>query len=85
MEIENTKFEGVYIITPKVFKDIRGSFFESFNHEKFALATGAAPVFIQDNISHSTRGTLRGLHYQLPPHAQAKLVSVIQGSVTDLS
>jgi len=60
MEIENTKFEGVYIITPKVFKDIRGSFFESFNHEKFALATGAAPVFIQDNISHSTRGTLRG-------------------------
>ncbi|MDG1949885.1 MAG: dTDP-4-dehydrorhamnose 3,5-epimerase [bacterium] len=83
MDIEKTKFDGVYLLTPQIYEDERGSFRESFNREKFAKATGVNPDFIQDNVSCSTRGVLRGLHYQLPPHSQAKLVSVLQGHVWD--
>lgn len=83
MHIEKTKFDGVYLLTPEIFEDERGSFRESFNKEKFAKATGVIPDFIQDNVSCSNRGVLRGLHYQLPPHSQAKLISVIEGSVMD--
>lgn len=83
MDIKKTKFEGVYILTPQIYRDSRGCFFESFNRERFAIKTGANPNFIQDNVSHSTKGVLRGLHYQLPPHSQAKLVSVLKGSVMD--
>ena len=83
MDIEKTKFDGVYLLTPQVFEDERGSFRESFNREKFAKATGVNPNFIQDNVSCSTRGVLRGLHYQLPPHSQAKLIMALKGHVWD--
>jgi len=83
MIYEKTKFEGVYSLTPEIFEDSRGLFFESFNQEKFLAATGIDPDFIQDNVSHSKRGVLRGLHYQLPPYSQAKLISVSKGNITD--
>ena len=73
MNIEPTDLPGVLIITPRVFKDARGFFFESYNAEQFK-ARGIDTVFVQDNHSQSTRGTLRGLHFQLPPLAQDKLV-----------
>ena len=74
----------VILIEPKVFGDERGFFFESFNQQAFNQATGLSPVFVQDNHSRSTRGVLRGLHYQLAPKAQGKLVRVIQGEVFDV-
>ena len=75
----------VLLIEPRVFRDERGYFLETFNQRVFELATGLAPVFVQDNHSRSRRGVLRGLHYQLPPHAQGKLVRVSQGSVFDVA
>lgn len=75
----------VILFEPKVFGDDRGFFFESFNQKVFEEATGLAPTFVQDNHSKSTRGVLRGLHYQLPPKAQGKLVRVIQGEVFDVA
>ena len=83
MDIEKTKFEGLYLIKPTVFEDDRGYFYESFNEKKFAKQTFLHPTYVQDNISKSSEGVLRGLHYQLYPHAQAKLVTVLQGSVMD--
>ena len=77
--------EGVFLIEPRVFGDERGFFFESFNEEAFHQATGAAVRFVQDNHSRSRRGVLRGLHYQLPPHAQGKLVRVVRGEVYDVA
>ena len=79
MNIEPTDLPGVLIITPRVFKDARGFFFESYNADKFK-AHGIDTVFVQDNHSHSTRGTLRGLHFQLPPMAQDKLVRCVRGA-----
>ncbi|MBA6109347.1 dTDP-4-dehydrorhamnose 3,5-epimerase [Pseudomonas shirazica] len=75
----------VFLVTPKVFGDERGFFYESFNARVFTEVTGQQPHFVQDNHSSSVRGVLRGLHYQLPPHAQGKLVRVVQGEVFDVA
>lgn len=76
--------EGCVIIQPKVYKDKRGYFTESFNQQKFAAAYGEEIHFVQDNQSKSTYGTLRGLHYQKGIAAQSKLIRVIQGKVLDI-
>jgi len=75
----------VILFEPTVFTDERGFFFESFNHKKFEEAVGYSVNFVQDNHSKSTKGVLRGLHYQLPPKAQGKLVRVTQGEVFDVA
>ncbi|HGA2317514.1 TPA: dTDP-4-dehydrorhamnose 3,5-epimerase [Pseudomonas putida] len=75
----------VVLFTPKVFGDERGFFFESFNARVFNEVTGEQHEFVQDNHSRSVKGVLRGLHYQLPPHAQGKLVRVVQGEVFDVA
>jgi dTDP-4-dehydrorhamnose 3,5-epimerase len=85
MKITRTAIDGVLIIEPKVFGDERGFFFESFNQKAFDDAVGAHVEFVQDNQSRSARGVLRGLHFQMPPHAQGKLVRVTQGSVFDVA
>ena len=85
MEVIKTAIEGVYILEPKVFGDHRGYFFESFNAREFALATGVDVQFVQDNESLSRYGVLRGLHFQRPPYAQAKLVRVVRGRVFDVA
>ena len=77
-------FPDIILFEPKVFGDERGFFFESFNQNNFKIATGISPTFVQDNHSKSTQGVLRGLHYQLPPKAQEKLVRVIQGEIFDV-
>ena len=74
----------VLLIEPRVFEDERGFFFESFNQKAFEEAVGRKVTFVQDNHSRSTKGVLRGLHYQLPPHAQGKLVRVTVGEVFDV-
>lgn len=84
MIYEKTDIDGVYIITPKVFADARGYFFESFKKEEFEQNVGKV-VFIQENESRSSRGVLRGLHYQKGEQSQAKLVRVIKGSVIDVA
>lgn len=84
MEVVKTDIEGVVIIEPKIFGDERGYFFESFSQREFT-AKICNTVFIQDNESKSCYGVLRGLHYQLPPFAQSKLVRVIQGRVIDFA
>lgn len=85
MTITQTGIEKLLIITPNVFEDDRGYFFEAFNKKIFREKTGLDINFVQDNESHSTYGTLRGLHYQLPPHSQSKLVRVISGEVLDVA
>ena len=75
----------VFLIEPKVFGDARGFFLESFRQDLFNAATGTKYEFIQDNHSRSSKGVLRGLHYQLPPHAQGKLVRVTSGAVFDVA
>lgn len=75
----------VFLIEPKVFGDARGFFLESFRQDLFNQATGTNQEFIQDNHSRSSKGVLRGLHYQLPPHAQGKLVRVVSGAVFDVA
>jgi len=75
----------VVLIKPKVHGDERGYFIETFRQDKFEAALGYAVNFVQDNESKSTKGVLRGLHYQLAPHAQSKLVRVIEGSVLDVA
>ena len=85
MKVEGLALPGLLVITPKVFGDARGFFLESFNQHAFNQAVGSEWQFVQDNHSHSTRGVLRGLHYQLPPHAQGKLVRVVQGQVFDVA
>ena len=75
----------VILIEPTIYTDERGFFFESFNHKKFEEAIGYSVNFVQDNHSKSTKGVLRGLHYQLPPMAQGKLVRVTQGEVFDVA
>ncbi len=83
MQIENTKIQGLKIISPKVFGDERGYFMESYNHEKWFEFLNT--LFIQDNESLSSSNVLRGLHFQNPPHSQAKLVRVVRGSVWDIA
>lgn len=75
----------VFLFSPKVFGDERGFFYESFNANIFKEVAGMLPDFVQDNHSRSVKGVLRGLHYQLPPHAQGKLVRVVQGEVFDVA
>lgn len=75
----------VILFEPRVFGDERGFFFESFNQRQFDEAVGREVVFVQDNHSKSAKGVLRGLHYQLDPHAQGKLVRVVQGEVFDVA
>ncbi len=85
MNVTPTALPGVLILEPKVFGDERGFFMESFNQRAFDAAVGKAVTFVQDNHSCSQRGVLRGLHYQLPPHAQGKLVRVVRGSAFDVA
>lgn len=84
MEFIKTKFDEVLIIKPKVFPDDRGYFFESFS-ERFFNEQGLFLDFVQDNISYSKKGTIRGLHYQVGEYAQGKLCQVIYGSVLDVA
>lgn len=84
MEVIDTAIEGVKIIEPKIFKDNRGYFYESYNKKAFDTAV-AEVDFVQDNQSKSTRGVVRGLHFQRPPHTQAKLVRCIRGRVLDVA
>ena len=84
MNFIETKLEGCFIIEPKVFKDERGYFMESFNETVFQKGIGKTIRFVQDNQSFSTKGVLRGLHYQTGEHSQAKLVRVLQGEVLDV-
>lgn len=83
MQIISTPFSGLFIIQPKVFEDARGYFFESYNKDVFSHH-GITSEFFQDNESLSHKGVLRGLHFQNPPYAQAKLVRVIRGAVMDV-
>jgi dTDP-4-dehydrorhamnose 3,5-epimerase len=85
MRVIPTALPGVLILEPKVFGDERGFFFESFNQRAFDEAVGEHVEFVQDNHSRSQRGVLRGLHYQLPPHAQGKLVRAVSGRVFDVA
>jgi len=80
-----TAIPDVIVIEPKVFGDDRGFFFESFSERAFSAAVGRRVEFVQDNHSRSRRGVLRGLHYQLPPNAQGKLVRVVAGEVFDVA
>ncbi|MBP6903563.1 MAG: dTDP-4-dehydrorhamnose 3,5-epimerase, partial [Burkholderiaceae bacterium] len=84
MNVTKTKLDGVLILEPKVFGDERGFFMESFNQRVFDEAVGRHIEFVQDNHSRSTRGVLRGLHYQLQ-QAQGKLVRVTRGAVFDVA
>lgn len=85
MLVTPLRIKEVLLIEPVVFEDGRGFFYESFNLRKFAAVIGYQPSFVQDNHSLSKRGVLRGLHYQLPPCAQEKLVRVVSGQVFDVA
>lgn len=85
MKVTRLRLPEVLLIEPRVFEDTRGWFYESFNARSFAEATGLDVTFVQDNHSLSARGVLRGLHYQLPPSAQGKLVRVLAGSILDVA
>lgn len=84
MEIIKTKIPDLVIVKPKVFKDVRGYFFESYNKSTFK-EIGLDELFVQDNESKSMKGVLRGLHFQNPPYTQGKLVRVIKGAVLDVA
>ena len=89
MEVLTTSISGIYIIEPKVFKDSRGYFFESFSQrefdEKISALLGQEIRFVQDNESMSSYGVMRGLHFQRPPFTQSKLVRCVRGSVLDVA
>jgi len=85
MNFKETKLKGCFIIEPKIIQDERGYFMESFNHNTFQNGVGQNVNFVQDNQSFSSKGVLRGLHYQCDEHAQAKLVRVLQGEVLDVA
>lgn len=85
MKVINTEIPEVLIIQPHVFEDERGFFYESFNQKKWEELTGVQTKFVQDNFSHSGQGVLRGLHYQLHPFAQGKLVHCTIGEVFDVA
>ena len=85
MKYKKTKIDGPVVIYPDVYGDERGFFVESFQTEKYADILGGKYEFVQDNISHSQKGVLRGLHFQTEPYAQGKLVSVLSGSVFDVA
>lgn len=85
MKVTPLGIPDVLLIEPHVFEDLRGFFFESFREDIFKHKTSLDVSFVQDNHSKSSQGVLRGLHYQLPPHAQGKLARVIQGEVLDIA
>ena len=85
MNFISTKLEGCFIIEPKIILDERGYFMESFNEQTIEKGIGQNVHFVQDNQSYSSKGVLRGLHYQTGEHAQAKLVRVLQGEVLDVA
>ncbi len=85
MTVKETKLQGCFILEPKIFKDERGYFFESFNADLFEKAIGRKVHFVQDNQSFSIYGVIRALHYQVGQHAQAKLVRVLSGRVLDVA
>ncbi|MEN8252372.1 MAG: dTDP-4-dehydrorhamnose 3,5-epimerase, partial [Patescibacteria group bacterium] len=84
MKITKTKIEGLLVIEPQVFGDDRGFFVETYNKERY-FESGIETEFVQDNLSKSAKGVLRGMHFQKNPHAQGKLVQVINGSVLDVA
>lgn len=83
MEIKKTFIEGLLVIQPRIFKDSRGYFFETYQSNKYK-EIGITEEFVQDNLSFSTKNVIRGLHFQNPPFAQGKLVSVVKGKVLDV-
>lgn len=83
MKVEATGFEGLVVLTPSVFADDRGYFFESYNRET-QLSSGLDYQWVQDNQSHSKHGVIRGLHFQNPPFAQTKLLRALQGEILDV-
>ena len=85
IEVTQTALPEVLLIKPRVFEDTRGFFFEPFNKRDWLEATGLECDFVQDNHSRSTKGVLRGLHYQLPPAAQGKLIRVLVGEIFDVA
>ncbi len=85
MKVTPLGIPEVLLIEPHVFEDSRGFFFESFREDIFRKETSLYVSFVQDNHSKSSQGVLRGLHYQLPPHAQGKLMRVIQGEILDVA
>lgn len=85
MQVTALDIAGLFVFEPRVFADERGAFFESFNATRFREATGLDVDFVQDNHSISKQGVVRGLHYQLAPHAQGKLVRVVTGRVWDVA
>lgn len=85
LNVTKCEIEGVFVLEPKVFGDQRGYFLESYSNRDFKEATGLDIDFVQDNESMSSKGVLRGLHFQKSPHAQAKLVRVVKGAVQDVA
>lgn len=85
MKIKETDIKGLLLIEPDVFGDSRGYFMESFNEREFREQTGLDVQFVQDNESRSSYGVIRGLHFQKPPYAQAKLVRVVSGKALDVA
>ncbi len=85
MKFLETKLKGCFVLEPNIIQDERGYFMESFNQKTFQQGIGQEVVFVQDNQSFSSKGVLRGLHYQCGEHAQAKLVRVLQGEVLDVA
>ena len=84
LELEKTPLKDCFILKPRVFEDERGTFYESFNQQRFEEVTGLKINFVQDNQSTSTRGVLRGFHFQRGAYAQAKLVRTVAGEVLDV-
>lgn len=84
MNVKPTDIEGVYILEPKIFKDSRGYFYESYSKKEFDAKIGKVD-FVQDNQSCSTKGVIRGMHFQKPPYSQAKLVRCVVGKVLDVA
>lgn len=83
MKVTATALDGVMVVEPSIFSDARGYFFESFNHQRFRESVADVP-FVQDNQSFSKKGVVRGLHYQIAPKAQGKLVRVLAGEIFDV-
>lgn len=85
MKATATELPDVIVLEPQIFSDNRGHFFESFNHNRFSELITQDVIFVQDNQSFSRKGVVRGLHYQLPPKAQGKLVRVVAGEIFDVA
>lgn len=85
MEFKKEEIDGIISIYPKIFGDDRGYFLETFNEKKYQELIGKEFIFCQDNVSKSSKGVLRGLHFQMPPYDQGKLVFVLQGKVIDVA